>query len=62
MQSKNITEHLQYSHWAKLDYFVHNMPGILFTYVKILELAADTLLMLDHNVKQLKERVYGRER
>lgn len=49
MQYKNITEYLQYSHWAKFDYFVHNMPGILFTYVKILELAADMLLMLAHN-------------
>lgn len=38
------------------------MPGILFTYVKILELAANMLLMLDHNFKLLKERVYGHER
>ena len=52
MQYKNITEYL---HRAKLDYFVHNTPGILFTYVKILELAADMLLMLDHNLKLLRE-------
>lgn len=55
MQYKNITEYLRYCHWAKLDYFVNNTPGILFTYGKILELVADTLLMLDHNFKLLKE-------